>query len=181
MTRVRRARVSILAVLLAGCVSAFPDAALRSVDRTATVADLRRDPAAYLGRRVMVGGDILATRPKPDETEIEILSKPIESDERPRRGDVSDGRVLVTTSQFLDPAVYAEGRRLTVIGTVTGGDERKIGELPYRYPVVAALDIHLWPRDVVEPAPWPYLWPYPYPYGWRFRVYGPWPDWPYWW
>jgi outer membrane lipoprotein len=87
----------------------------------------------------------------------------------------------VTTPQFLDPAVYAAGRRMTVIGTVTGEEERKIAELPYRYPVVAADAIKLWPREVVVPAyppPWPYYYPWPYPYGWRYRGWGPGP---YWW
>ena len=177
----RRARLLVFTVLLAGCASAFPDDALRSVDRSVTLTALRQDPAANLGRRVLLGGDILATRPMPNQTEVELLSKPLDGDDRPRPGDASDGRVLVTTPQFLDPAVYAAGRRMTVIGTVTGEEERKIAELPYRYPVVAADAIKLWPREVVVPAyppPWPYYYPWPYPYGWRYRGWGPGP---YWW
>jgi outer membrane lipoprotein len=183
---VRCARLFALGLLLAGCATAFPEAALRSVDRSITVTALRADPAAYVGRRVMVGGDILATRPRPGQTEIEVLSKPLSSGDRPRRGDVSDGRVLITTPEFLDPAVYAEGRRLTVIGTVTGQEERTIGELAYRYPVLAASDIRLWPREVVVPYDepgWMYSpWPYPHFYGRPYRLYSPWPPWPpYWW
>jgi outer membrane lipoprotein len=114
--------------------------------------------------------DILATRPMPNQTEVELLSKPLDSEDRPRPGDVSDGRLIVTTQQFLDPAVYAAGRRMTVIATVTGEEERKIAELPYRYPVVEAESIKLWPREVIVPAyppPWPYFYAWPYPYGWR--------------
>ncbi len=174
-------RVLALIVLLGGCASAFPDDVLRSVDRSVTVALLREDPSAYLGRRVMVGGDILATRPMPGATEVEVLAKPLNVEGRPRHGDDSQGRMIVRTSQFLDPAVYAEGRRLTVVGDVTGAEERKIGELPYRYPVVTAVDIRLWPREVVAPypPPWPYFyaWPYPAYYGWRYRAWGPWPYW----
>jgi len=166
-----------LAVLLSGCATAFPDDLRRTVNRAVTVTELRQNPTAYLGQRVMIGGEILVTRPMPADTEVELLSKPLESDDRPQRGDVSDGRVLVTTAQFLDPAVYAEGRRITVIGTVTGEEERKVGELSYRYPVVSVISIHLWPRDVVVP-PYPPAWPYypwPYYYPWRYRLYGPWP------
>ena len=174
------ARVRLLAfvLLLAGCATAFPEDALRSVDRSVTVTALRQDPAANLGRRVLLGGDILATRPMPNQTEVELLSKPLDREDRPRHGDASDGRVIVTTPQFLDPAVYAEGRRMTVIATVTGAEERKIAELPYRYPVVAAEAIKLWPREVIVPAypaPWPYFYPWPYPYGWRYRGWGPGP------
>jgi outer membrane lipoprotein len=124
------------------------------------VAALRADPAAYLNRRVMVGGEILATIPRPGETELEILAKPLGPDDRPVRDDVSEGRVVVRSTQFLDPAVYAPARRLTVIGTVVGSDERKIGDLPYRYPVIGSERIYLWPREVVTPAypppPWFY-------------------------
>jgi starvation-inducible outer membrane lipoprotein len=70
---------------------------------------------------------------------------------------------------------------VTVIATVTGAEERKIAELPYRYPVVAADAIKLWPREVVVPAyppPWPYFYSWPYAYGWRYRGWGPGP---YWW
>jgi outer membrane lipoprotein len=100
---------------------------------------------------------------------VELLS--LDREDRPRHGDTSDGRVIVTTPQFLDPEVYAAGRRMTVIATVTGEEERKIAELPYRYPVVAAESIKLWPREVVVPypPPWPYFYPWPYPYGWRYR------------
>lgn len=168
--------------LLGGCATAFPEDAMRGVDRSVTVADLYRDPNAYVGRRVMIGGDILATNPKPGSTEIELLSKALDSDDRPRHGDGSNGRALVTTDAFLDPAVFAERRRVTVIGTVTGAEERKIGELPYRYPVIAATDVKLWPREVLMPAyppPWPYTYPWPYP-GWRYRGWAPYGWGPYW-
>ena len=177
----RRVRLLAFVLLLAGCASAFPEDALRSVDRSVSVTSLRQDPAAYLGRRVMLGGDIVATRPMPTRTEVELLSKPLDREDRPRHGDTSDGRVIVTTPQFLDPEVYAAGRRMTVIATVTGEEERKIAELPYRYPVVAAESIKLWPREVVVPypPPWPYYYPWPYPYGWRYRGWAPGPY--YWW
>jgi outer membrane lipoprotein len=177
---VRLAQYLACLLLLGGCASAFPADAMRSVDRSVTVPVLRENPPAYLGRRVIVGGDILATRPMPGATEIELLTKPLDGEDRPRPGDASPGRVIVSTPQFLDPAVYAEGRRITVIGTVTGQEERKIGELPYRYPVLGAVDIRLWPREIAVapyPAPWPYYYsPWPYPY-WRYRGWGPWPFW----
>jgi len=64
------------------------------------------------------------------------------------------------------------------VGTVSGAEERKVGELPYRYPVIDVERIRLWSQDVVlgppyYPAPY-YYWPYgPYylaPYG---GFYGP--------
>jgi len=175
---VRPACVVAVALWLAGCASAFPEDALRSVDRSVTLTALRENPAANLGRRVMLGGDIVATRPMPGHTEVELLSKPLDREDRPRHGDTSDGRFIATSPQFLDPEVYAAGRRMTVIATVAGEEERKIAELPYRYPVVAAESIKLWPREVAVPypPPWPYLYyPGPYPYAWWYRGWRPWP------
>src|SRR3989304_6260691 len=59
----RGARVFFASLLLAGCVSAFPDEIVRSVNRTLTVAELRQAPAAHVNARVILGGEILATRP----------------------------------------------------------------------------------------------------------------------
>ena len=172
-----------LAVLLGGCASAFPEAVMRTVDARVTAEALRGDPAAYQGARVIVGGEILATQPRPGQTEIELLARRLKGDDSPERSDRSPGRLLLRAPDFLDPAVYAPGRRITVVGTVAGAEERKIGELPYRYPVITVERIHLWPKDVVvSPAyypwgGWPYgpyfydpffAWPrgYYYPYGW---------------
>ncbi len=181
--------LGLLVLILWGCVSAFPEDALRTVNRGITVGDLRQDPAAYVGQRVILGGEVLATRPRVGETEIELLARRLGGDDSPERGDRSEGRVLVRTAEFLDPAVYAAGRRLTVIGAVTGAEERKIGDLPYRYPVIAAERMRLWPREYAQPPvfypgyPWGLydpLYPRPYYYYWygRGRLLGPWP---YWW
>ena len=90
------------------------------------------------------------------------------------------------TAAFLDPAVYSTGRRLSVLGPVIGDEERKIGDLPYRYPVIRSEQIRLWPRDVVVASPYPPpgiydpAWPYGGVYP-PWRPYRPWRHWPYWW
>jgi outer membrane lipoprotein len=165
---------------LGGCASAFPSEVMRAVNRDVTVEDLRRDPGAFRGQRVMVGGEILGTQPRPGQTEIELLARRLGSDGSPDRSDRSPGRVLLRSPDFFDPAVYAPGRRVSVIGIVAGEEERKVGEIPYRYPVITVERIRLWPKDVAyEPAYYPWWgWPYApyydpyfgppgrYPYGW---------------
>jgi outer membrane lipoprotein len=180
------ARLTLLLVglLLAGCGSVFPKQSLVGVNRALTLPELRRDADAHQGERVVLGGVILATTPKVGQSEIEVLSRPLGEADAPKRTDQSDGRFLVMTPDFLDPAVYSTGRRLSMLGTVVGGEERKVGELPYRYPVIRAERMYLWPEDLG-------LGGYPY-YGYPF-VYGPpgfyvggywgrrWPYYPYWW
>jgi outer membrane lipoprotein len=170
-----------LAVLLGGCASAFPKEVMRDVNTSLSADDLRRDPVTYQGARVIVGGEILSTQPKPGQTEIELLARRLGDDDSPERSDRSPGRLLLRSPDFLDPAVYAPGRRVTVIGTVTGEEERKVGELPYRYPVIALERIRLWAQEVAQYGayyPWP-GWPYgpyydPYYFGPHRRPYGWW-------
>ena len=157
-----------LAVTLGGCISAFPDEVLRGVDPSLTVAALRAGPpGAHLNARVMLGGEVLSTLPKVGETEMEVLARRLGSSGSPERSDLSEGRFLVRTKGFLDPAVFATGRRVTVVGTVVADEERPIGDLSYRYPVIESQDIRLWPPDVT-------LAPYPYPYWPYWGVYGVW-------
>jgi outer membrane lipoprotein len=159
--------VLLLALALTGCVSAFPSEVTVGVNRDITLAALRAaEPGAFVNQRVILGGEILATTPKGERTEIEILSRRLRSDDSPERSDRSDGRFQVKASQFLDPAVFAPGRRVTVLGTVVGEEQRPLGDVPYRYPVIASDAITLWPRD---PPLYPYYydpyWPY---WGWGF-------------
>ena len=144
-----RAPLAVMAALLVtGCAaSPFPEALTRSVDRSLSVAQIRADPQAHRGARVILGGEILATAPKAGETEIEVLSRRLDSGDAPERSDSSSGRFLVRMPGFLDPAVYARGRRVTVLGTVAGAEARPVGELPYVYPVIAAERIKLWPKE----------------------------------
>ncbi len=149
----------LLAVLVGGCATAFPESVMRTVDTRITANDLLRDPPAQKGARVILGGDVLVVQPRPGLTEIELLTRRLRGDDSPERSDRSPGRALLQTPEFLDPAVYAPGRRITVVGVVAGVEERKIGEVPYRYPVVTVEQIRLWPQYVaVGPAYYPYPW-----------------------
>ena len=71
-----------------GCSSNVPQAirgdpaegALKPV----SVAQVQQDAESYRGQRVRWGGSIIAVRNLPDNTEIEVLSRPLDSDGEPR-------------------------------------------------------------------------------------------------
>jgi outer membrane lipoprotein len=158
-------RLVLLTILVGGCATAFPESVMQTVDTKITGDELARQPDALKGARVILGGEILSVQPRPGLTEVELLMRRLRGDDSPERSDRSPGRALVQTPEFLDPAVYAPGRRITVVGEVTGVEERKIGDVPYRYPVMKGERIRLWPKDVlVGPAYAPYPWGYS-PYG----------------
>ena len=161
----------LLAVLSGGCATAFPESVMATVNTQITADGLLSAPDAFKGARVILGGEILGVQPRPGLTEVELLTRRLRGDDSPERTDQSPGRALLHTAEFLDPAVYAPGRRITVVGVVAGVEERKIGEVPYRYPLITVELIRLWPRDiVVAPAYYPYPWGFG-PYGYYDPFY----------
>jgi outer membrane lipoprotein len=87
-----------------------------------------------------------------DQTWIEILQKPLDSQQKPQYTDVSYGRFLIHFPDFRDPAIYAPGRELTVVGEVEGVMIQKIKEMDYAYPVIVPKESHLWePQSMTSP------------------------------
>lgn len=130
-----------------------------------------------LGADVRWGGIILATQPEAQQTCFEILSRDLSSSMRPRDEDHTAGRFIACNPGFHDPEVFVKGREVTVIGQLQQIDSRKVGEYDYRYPVLAAQFLTMWPErpDVIirdyydpfyQPGYWgPYWGPYYHPYG----------------
>ena len=92
----------------------------------------------------MLGGEIIAVKNAVDGTSIEVLQKPLDNDGRPLETDISEGRFLIHTDQFLDSAVYQPGRPITVIGEIDGYKIMPIDEIMYRYPLLDEKFIQLW-------------------------------------
>lgn len=122
-------------------------------------------------QRVRWGGLILSMDNRAQETCFEVLARPLDLAARPESGDRDEGRFLACTHSYKDPGVFKPGREITVVGTITGYETRAVGEYEYRYPQVAAEDVHLWKEQpqttyayVADPFPYDYYYPYPYYY-----------------
>ncbi len=124
----------------------------------------------HRGQTVRWGGQIVSTTPQAEQTCMEILGRALDPRARPRRGDRSTGRFLACHQGFRDPAVFAAGRQVTVIGQLSGFSERMIGDYRYRYPEIASQTLYLWPEvdashvqahhPAFLPPWWAYRWPY---------------------
>lgn len=133
------------------------------------------------GAQVRWGGEIIKTEPGPEETCFYILSRPLDSQARPRVGSSgeSQGRFVACHPGFYDPEVFTRGRELTVTGTLHGTVSHKVGEYEYAYPRVEANVVYLWPKRPVYVNT-------PYPPGFYDPFWGPgWGPWgyggyPYW-
>ncbi|MDT8437457.1 MAG: Slp family lipoprotein [Wenzhouxiangellaceae bacterium] len=124
-----------------------------------------------LGTPVRWGGVIVDTRPQADRTCIEVLAQELDSRAYPKRSDDDFGRFVVCDPAFLDPEIYTNGRYITAVGTLEQFQIGQIGEFDYRYPVVKADAVYLWPeRDDVDYAPYygrGFYYPY-YGYGYPY-------------
>jgi outer membrane lipoprotein len=127
-----------------------------------------------IGLDIRWGGVILETRAGKEETCFEILSRELSKSMRPRNTEQTAGRFIACKEGFHDPEVFAKGREITLTGRISAMDTRKVDEFDYRYPVVDAYFVTMWPKrpDVVvynrhDPFYNPWYWGsfyYPYPY-----------------
>ncbi len=124
-----------------------------------------------IGSHVRWGGVLIATKPESDITCFEILGKSLDRQQRPVDYDETAGRFIACQSGFQDPEIYQQGREVTVIGRIENIEPRPIGNYEYRYPIVDAETIYLWPERS-DYDYYPYGYPYYRPYYWPYYGYG---------
>jgi outer membrane lipoprotein len=157
--------------LFSGCAHVISKEMREKAEPSLTFEQVLQDPNAYKGKTVVWGGEIVETfNQKDGTTEIEVFQLPLDSRDAPKVSYDSKGRFLIRTNKYLDPYLYKKERKITVAGEIQGEEVQPLGEMSYRYPVVAAQQIHLWEESYYLPYPY-------YPCGY----YDPWWGYPYWW
>jgi outer membrane lipoprotein len=162
-------------VLLTSCASQPPQPLRVNLPSNPTVAQVLQAPDNYKGTRVRWGGVINKITNLKSETEIEVISRGLDKQARPKVEDITYGRFIARIRGFLEPSIFAANREITVVGTISGTVTRPIDEFEYTYPVVDVEAYHLWEP---QPAPgtyynynwWmydPWYWGYPW-YPWRY-------------
>ena len=139
---------------VAGCGAVISQEVLTNVDQNISFKDLLKDPEVFRGKTVLLGGEIIETENFPGKTQIIVLQRPLNSEEKPTGKDKSEGRFIVSIPEFLDPAIYGKGRKITVAGTVMGKEARTLNGIEYDYPMIERRELHLWPVEkTVETEP----------------------------
>lgn len=100
------------------------------------------------GDQVVWGGRIVAVRNLANQTEISVVSYPLDGADRPRTDAEPGVRFLIRQAGFLEPVKYARGRFLTALGTIGVTEQVTIDEYLMTQPVLHAERIHLWPADM---------------------------------
>ncbi len=126
-----------------GCAHVISQELRQSADKGITAAELFKNPDIHKGKMVILGGAIVHSLNMPDGTYIEVLQKPLDYRGRPENTDISHGRFLILYDGYLDPAIYSQGREITVAGEVVGKRVQALGEIQYSYTLVKARELHL--------------------------------------
>lgn len=154
--RIRTLPALALTALLAACAT-HPQP-LQGEYAALTARDAVQSGAT--GSPVRWGGRIVQVEPRADSTCFEMVSAPLDSHGRPYWADDTGGRFIACRAGFYDPAVFEVNREVTFTGRLAGHESRSIGGYSYRFPLVDADVVYLWPRRdrtvITRPAPWPW-------------------------
>lgn len=96
---------------------------------------------------VLWGGIIIASNNLKDLTQLEILAYPLDINQRPDIEQSPLGRFLANQEGYLETTDFAQGRLITVRGTLKDKQIGRIGESEYVYPVVKINQLHLWKKQ----------------------------------
>jgi outer membrane lipoprotein len=140
------AAVSGLALVLTlnGC-HPISKSVTKEAENNLTFAEIRENPDQHLGKVVVLGGTVIRTEARNDETVLEVQQKRLSGTMEPRDGDdKTGGRFLAVFPGPLDSAEYSEGRRITVGGQIEGKELMTSGEQDEVHPVIRVMDSRLW-------------------------------------
>ena len=137
------ALLSLLIGLLTSC-AITPDFDTTKVDHALTPKSVVAEPSLSHGKIALWGGTIIDIHNLKNSTQIEVLAYPLNSSHRPMQESQPLGRFIIQNKDYLEPSNYAQGRLLTVLGSVSKSQSGKVGESSYIYPVINAQQLHLW-------------------------------------
>ena len=139
-----------IAVFLSGCAHAISQELREQTDKELTAEMLFKNPEAYKGKTVVLGGIIISTHNSEQGTHIEVLQTPLDSRGRPKDTDYSYGRFIFFYEEYLDEAIFSKGKAVTVGGKIFGKTTRPLGDIEYTYPLIDAREVHLFgPKSTI--------------------------------
>ena len=136
-----------LYLLLAAC-SNLPPAIENPPLYDISYSEATRNIANYKDAPVRWGGAVIDVENEQNFSLVQVLYYPLNSYGRPQLDRPNEGRFLIKSHEFLDPAVYTKNTEITVAGTLKGDIERTVGNKSLRLPMISAKVIHLWPAYV---------------------------------
>lgn len=134
--------------LLSGCAAPID---IGGAESTMTPQQVVTMFDTYRGRDIAWGGVIINGQNLASTTQLEVLAYPLDSQHRPQTSDAPTGRFLAQVKGYLETAEYKTGRLVTVVGVLSELHDGKVGESAYRYPLLKASTMYLWPIEAPPP------------------------------
>ncbi|PPD47210.1 MAG: hypothetical protein CTY16_07850 [Methylobacter sp.] len=134
----------LLGPLILGACTSLPTAIQDAPPFDISYSQAEQNIGKFKNAPVRWGGVVVDVENGQSSTFVQVLYYPLGYFGQPQLTQAHGGRFAITTPEFLDPAVYAKGREITVAGTLTGDMARTIGKKTIRLPQVSASAIHLW-------------------------------------
>jgi outer membrane lipoprotein len=163
-------------MLLSAC--AHVPTVLQSITASnATLSQVSQNIDYYKGVPIRWGGTIIDVENEIDFTRLQILYYPLNKSAQPQTYQTSEGRFVVITPTFLDPAVYKKNAEVSVTGLIKGVTSIAIGKKTLSVPVVDMQAIYLWPEENKNYSNYPPYFNYPYGrfnYPYYSPYYTPW-------
>jgi outer membrane lipoprotein len=132
--------------LLTGCAAApiISEELRQEALKGPSYPEASKNLPSHLESTVLWGGFIVSTLNHKDETEVLVQEMPLDRTLRPGTEEKSPGRFIVVASRFLDPAIYAKEKEITVVGEIIGERKGASEEIGVVYPLVRARQLILW-------------------------------------
>jgi outer membrane lipoprotein len=145
-----------------GCASSpvvVPETLQKHIDSDLNFPQLQKNPEAYTGKMLVLGGEVLSAKRLDEGTQLEVLQLPLDNSQQPVANRTSSqGRFLAIEKNYLDPAMVPPNSRVTIVGEVTGMITGNLDEMSYQYPTVAVQHLHVWKDQPLvqegRPGPW---------------------------
>ena len=148
-TPLRISAFLLAALLLGGCATRFD---IGTAEHRITPQQAANNIGLVQHKTIAWGGIIVASKNLASQTQLEVLSYPLDDNGRPEREAKAGGRFIALHPGYLELANYAEGRFVTMTGTVSETRAGSVGEAHYVYPVLAIKTLFLWPTPEEEAA-----------------------------
>lgn len=139
-----RGAAAILATLSLSACAEHPIPRAQRVDTKLTSADVLAHPRATHGARVRWGGMIISDRVGTIHSTLTILGYPLNGRGHPSLRRMPIGRFQAVAPGYLDPVLFAQGRLVTIVGTVGDIHVGHVGLASYPYPRLQIIATHVW-------------------------------------
>jgi outer membrane lipoprotein len=106
-----------------------------------------QSPEHFANGNVIWGGRVIGVQNFADHTEIQVLTYPLDSSQRPQVSNPASGRFIAVVPGYVESFNYPGGALITIAGQLTGSRAGKVDQADYVYPLVSVAQSHVWTQQ----------------------------------